>query len=334
MSQTGQCIALTGATGFLGSHIADVLLAEGFQVRAAVRPTSNLRWLTGKPLQTLPVDLLDPAACANFLDGTDGLIHCAGLVSGTDEHAYNTANVATTRTLLAAAATSWQNADQPDQKTFLLVSSLAAHGPAGPEQPALETDPCRPVTAYGRSKAAAEALLSDGVWPFRTVIIRPPGLYGPRDADFLPLFKAAQTGFSARIGTHLQALSLVDGRDAAQAAVSLLTTPQAEGVFFVDDGKIGYDFHEMAAALSQAAGRKVRLLTIPLSLMKLTATLVGKKRAARSPVLNVDRLHDLVASGWVCNGHKLTATTGFQAAYDLTRGFTETMAFYQEHHWL
>jgi len=331
MSQAGDCIALTGATGFLGSHIADDLLARGYRVRAAVRPSSNLRWLEGKALEIRQVDLVDPGSVKPFLEDTQGLIHCAGVVSAPSDAAYLAGNVDTTITLLESARDTWPAA--ADQ-AVVLISSLAAHGPAAPETPALETNPCAPVTAYGRSKVAAEKVVTEGDWPFRTAILRPPGLYGPRDADFLPLFKAAKAGFSARIGTHLKALSLVDGRDAARAAVDLLLTSTAHGIFFVDDGHLGYDFHEMNTALARAAGRRVRLLTVPLGLMKLAAAVVGRHRASRSPVLNPDRLADLSGAGWVCDGSKLVGTTGFQAHFDLERGFSETLAFYKEQRWL
>jgi dihydroflavonol-4-reductase len=319
-----QTVALTGATGFLGSHIADCLLAAGRQVRCSVRPTSSLRWLEGKPLQTVETDLLDPASCRAFLDGCTAVIHCAGVVSATDEPTYRQGNVETTRVLLETAAEMWAGQEAGD-RCFVLVSSLAAFGPAGLARPATEDQPCAPITAYGRSKLAAENLIGGRTWPFRTTILRPPGLYGPRDGDFLPLFRAASRGFTARIGRRMEGLSLVDGRDAAAAAVALLTTPGARGVYFVDDGHGGYRWPEVAAALGEAMGRQVRLLHIPLGLLRLLARLVGRRRAVRSPVLNPDRMRDLDTPGWVCDGQRLRRETGFTAGFDLTRGFTATV---------
>lgn len=332
MTEGRGLIALTGATGFLGSHIADVLVDHGYQVRASIRASSNLRWLKGKPVQTVPVDLTDSAACADFLAGTDGLIHCAGVVSAPSAKIYNTANVTSTARLLEAAASAW--AGREKSTAFILVSSLAAHGPAGLGNPAVETDTNHPITDYGRSKLAAEELLADHEQTFRTAILRPPSLYGPRDAEFLPLIKLAVRGWTGRLGRSLTGLSLVDGRDAAAAAVALLECPTATGPFFVDDGRTGYDWPALAAALGVMAGRNIRTLTIPLGLLKLASTLIGRGRAARSPVLNRDRIHDLEAGGWVCDGSRLTAVTGFKAQRDAARGFTETLAFYRKENWL
>ncbi len=329
---SGPLIALTGATGFLGSHIADVLLARDYRVRAAVRMTSNLRWLDGKPVETLVVDLTDPADCTRFLAGTDGLIHCAGVVSAPAPEIYHTANVTSTETLLAAAAESW--AGREDAAAFILISSLAAHGPAGMDHPALETDVCNPITHYGRSKLAAEELLTTGEWAFRTAVLRPPSLYGPRDAEFLPLVRMAVWGWTGRLGSRMTGLSLVDGRDAAEAAVVLLETKSATGPYFVDDGRTGYDWPAMAEALGQMAGRRIRTLKVPLGLLKSVSWLAGSSRAARSAVLNRDRIRDLDTVGWVCDGRRLTAATGFRAQRDASLGFTETLVFFRKEGWL
>ncbi len=329
---SGPVIALTGATGFLGSHIADTLLDRGYRVRASTRVTSSLRWLDGKPIETRQTDLTDTDDCCEFLADTAGLIHCAGAVSAPSRIIYQTANVTSTACLLEAAASAWEK--QQDIKGFVLISSLAAHGPAGLDNPALETDPSLPITEYGRSKLAAEELLSSGEWPFRTAVLRPPSLYGPRDREFLPLIKLAIHGWTGRLGSRMTGLSLVDGRDAATAAVALLETASARGTFFVDDGRTGYDWSALAEALEKMAGRRIRTLRLPLVWLKILSFLAGTSRAARSPVLNRDRIHDLETDGWVCDGSRLAAATGFRAQRDAARGFAETLDFYREEGWL
>jgi len=332
---SGRLIALTGATGFLGSHIADALLARGYRVRASIRRTSSLRWLEGKPVETRLTDLGDPDDCTEFMAGASGLIHNAGVVIGPDEEAYHRGNVATTAALIEAAKRQWdkrQWGDADSPPGFVLVSSLAAHGPAGLDHPAVESGFCRPLTGYGRSKLAAELMLSEPGLPFRSVVLRPPSLYGPRDKEFLPLIKAALKGWTIRPGS-LQGLSLVDGRDAAAAAVALLEHPRALGAYFVDDGHLGYSFDELAAVLAEVAGRTVRTLRIPLWVMKTASFLIGRG-AVHSPVLNRDRIHDLDAPGWVCDGSRLVEETGFRPQRSAAVGLAETLAFYREEGWL
>ncbi len=316
-------IALTGATGFLGSHIADLLLAGGWSVRASVRESSSLRWLEGKPVELLTIDLDDIDDCRRLLQGTAGLIHCAGVVSARDEAGFRRGNVDTTAALLAAAAAEWTEPVPDPAPAFVLVSSLAAHGPAPLQEPATESMPSAPISAYGRSKREAERLAATAPGLFRRAVLRPPSLYGPRDREFLPLLSLARRGWAVRVGRRLGGLSLVDGRDAAAAAVALLATPTAEGIFFVDDGTRGYDFPALARALGEAAGRRVRLLTLPLGLVSLVARLAP----GASPVLAADRVADLRQVGWVCDGSRLVAATGLAPARRAARGFAETMAF-------
>ncbi len=184
----GALVAVTGGTGFLGSHVCDLLLARGHRVRTTARASSDLRWLRGKPIEILTCDLDDPAAVDALLAGCEGVVHCAGAVAAPAEADYQRVNVGLTRALLEGCARA------EGLGAFVLISSLAAAGPAGPEAPRTEDMPPAPITAYGRSKRDAEALVHGAAWPFRVISLRPPALYGPRDREFLPLFKAARRG--------------------------------------------------------------------------------------------------------------------------------------------
>lgn len=342
-------VALTGATGFLGSHIADVLLASGLQLRVSARTTSDLRWLRGKPLEIKQVPLVPPAEQSRataagipaeiadqaednpevreFLAGARAVIHCAGVTVARNEAEYRRHNVDTTSRLLAAARRT------STCRVFVLISSLAAGGPGTATEPRREEDPCLPISAYGRSKLAAERLLADRTLPFRTVILRPPALYGPRDRAFLPLFRLARSGWVPRLGRQLQNLSLVDARDAARAAHTLLITASATGPYYIEDGHV-YGWGEIAAALARASNRRVRTFTIPVGLLRTAARLVGPRLAQRSTMLNEGRLGDISVPGWVCSGEKLRRDTGFGAHWNLESGFTETMAYYLRNGWL
>ena len=315
---------VTGATGFLGSHIVETLLARGWRVRAAVRPTSDLRWLQGRPVRTvLPGDSAE--GTARLLEAADAVIHCAGVVSARDEAAYFAGNVAPARRLIDAAAAT------PRVRSFVLVSSLAATGPSLPDRPRREDDPPAPVSAYGRSKLAGERLLTPDL-PFRWCIIRPPALYGPRDAAFLPLFAWARRGWTVSVRGGLSALSLLDGRDCAAATVALLETERASGVYQVDDGR-AYGWDDIAAALRGATGRRVRAVPVALGALRLAARLAGAA-AALSPLLRPERLASVTAPAWTGDGARLREATGFRAGRDLARGFRETWEFYREAGWL
>ena len=295
--EAGALVAVTGATGFLGSHVCDALLQRGYRVRAAARATSDLCWLRGKPIEVVTVDLergrLGPHPGQRVPGRGPLRRRRLGARRGRRSSAPTSTRLRGCSTLAAA---------EPAVRTFVLVSSLAAHGPTGVTSPRREAQPSQPISGYGRSKRDAEALVHGRAWTFRTVTLRPPSLYGPRDRAFLPLFKAAARGWTARLGTRLQGLSLVDGRDAASAVVALLDTPTAPGAYFVDDGagdsgKLaarrrlpwGYLWLEINYALSVVWRRRVREITLPLATLRLAGSLA---RATGRPVpslLTVDR---------------------------------------------
>ena len=329
MTSDPSLVALTGGSGFLGSHIADALLAAGHRVRVAVRATSNLQWLADKAVETVVVDLADTDACVEFLRGTSSLVHCAGVVSGPNENSYQRGNVLPTVNLVSAAKKVWQ-----DDATFILISSLAAHGPGSLDKPALEDDPCRPITAYGRSKRDAEKVLLEAEVEYRRVILRPPSLYGPRDREFLPLLKAATMGWTVRLGNRMTGLSLVDGRDAAAATLALLKTATASGIYFISDRQLGYTWREVQTALGTAVGRTVRRVDVPLGALRVAAGLTGLLGREASLLLNPDRMRDIDTEGWVCDGSRLTRDTGFVARHTAASGFTDTLDFYRKQGWL
>jgi nucleoside-diphosphate-sugar epimerase len=332
-------VAVTGATGFLGSHVCDTLLAGGVPVRAAARATSDHRWLAGKDLTVVETALDEPASLDALLDGCRGVIHCAGVVMA-DAATYQAVNVDGTAALLDAARRTGT------VSAFVLVSSLAAGGPAGLDHPRDETLPDAPVSGYGRSKLAAESLLTGG-WPFRTVSLRPPSLYGPRDREFLPLLRGAARGWTARLGRQLQGLSLVDGRDAARAALALLEADRATGVYHLDDGPgpdgpcdpgrrwpWGYDWDELHAVLRGLFQRPVRRVTVPLPLLAAARRLAPAALRHRSPVLHPDRSVDLAQPGWVCTAARLRRDTGWQPRWDLASGLRDTLDFTRRRGWL
>jgi nucleoside-diphosphate-sugar epimerase len=330
----GAVVALTGATGFLGSHVADALIARGYVVRASLRPTSDTRWLVGKPVQTKLVDLSGSAPDArnpwsanldDFLRDAEAVVHCAGVVLAAGEEGYRRGNVDPTRNLLAAAAR------QAHCRIFLLISSLAAAGPGPAQRARREEDPPAPLTPYGRSKLAAEQLLLGAEYPFRTIVLRPCALYGPRDRAFLPLFRLAGRGWSPHLRCPLQALSLLDGRDAATAAVSLLEDPAAGGVYFASDG-LAHGWEDLRACLALAWNHRVRRLSVPRWFLAGLGRLAGTRWGGRHHLLA--RLPELAAPGWVCSGERLRRQTGFLPARDLRRGLTETLDFYRRHGWI
>ena len=180
-------VLVTGASGFLGSHIAEALVKDGHDIRVLVRETSDRRFLAGFPHEEAIGDVTHPASLPPALAGVAAVVHAAGLVKARSPEEFDAVNAKGTANLLAAL-----DEAAPGLRRFVYVSSLAAHGPSEDGRPRPPDAPPLPITAYGRSKLKGEELVRAWRGSTRAVIIRPPVIYGPRDSQLLPFFRLAR----------------------------------------------------------------------------------------------------------------------------------------------
>ena len=201
---------VTGATGFVGSHLVDALRARDVAVRALVRPTSDVRRLGASGTEVVAPDFEDAAAVAAALERVRVVYHLAAATRAHDEAAYRRANVGTTRVLMNAAAT------LPQPPRVVVLGSLAAVGPSFDGRPVAEDAPPRPLTAYGRTKLEAERVaLASPVVP--VVVLRAPAVYGPRDRDLFTFFRLAALGIMPVPAGPDRAIQLIHVRDLVEA---------------------------------------------------------------------------------------------------------------------
>ena len=325
-------VLLTGATGFVGSHILDALRVRGTSTILLLRQTSNRRFIeTHLPhVEVRLGSISDPASLREALRDATHVIHCAGLTKALRHAEFFEVNRGGTRNVVEAVN---QHRDQIQR--LVHISSLAAAGPAAATNPAREDDPPNPVSEYGRSKLAGEReVREDCQTDF--VVLRPPAVYGPRDTEFLRLFKAVKSHLLPCFGGGRQALSFVFVRDLAEAVVTSLTHPAAaRGTFFVAAPAV---VTARQLAEEMAAQMKVWTLPLPLptpilwpvcALQEMVSRLSG-----RANVLSRQKYAELRASAWVCDPAKLRRELGFACATDLRKGIAETLAWYREQRWL
>jgi len=317
---------VTGGTGFVGSHLLEALLRRGDTVRALVRSPARAAALGLDDVAWIPGDLDDPDALTRASEGVDVIYHVAGLVMARDEAEFHAVNAAGTRRLLEAAA--------PFGPRIVLVSSLAAAGPAAPGRPLIGTEPPRPVTAYGRSKLAAEAIVRTGPLPW--VIIRPPAVYGPRDREMFRVFRAAQLGVAPVFGTGDQELSLVFGPDLAGAIVAAGNARDAlGGVFYAAHPEVTTS-ERLVRRVAAGFGREVRVVRIPVPVGRamLAVTGVAARLTSRATILTADKGNELFQPAWTCDPTPLAEATGWRAGHGLDAGIAESIAWYREAGWL
>jgi nucleoside-diphosphate-sugar epimerase len=325
-------VLLTGANGFVGSHILDRLVRQQIPTVALLRPNSERAFLAGQlaqvEIRTARFD--DAAALDAALEGITHVIHCAGATKALNTAGFFAANQGVTRDLVAAV-----NRRAPNIQRFLLVSSLAAAGPGTPMTPRTENHSPAPVSDYGRSKLAAEEEVvrsCQADWS----IIRPPAVYGPRDREFLRLFKAAQSHLRPTFGGGRQALTLVFVHDLAAVIVAALTHPRASRqVFFAGATEV-----VTTAELATAVAKALDAWTLPLPLPNIVLWLACQwaelvtRISGKANVLSAQKWAELKAPGWVCDVSKLQRELGCGCPTGLTEGFARTKEWYVQHNWL
>ena len=322
---------VTGGTGFVGGHLAEALLAQGVgEVRCLVR--SDPKWLAGLPVTLVPGDLFSADALRSALAGADAVYHAAGLTRAADQAALDRANVDGTRSLLLAARDAAPNA------RVVVTSSLEAMGPNrvrldGTPVPATEADVPAPRSMYGRSKAAMERLVRDEFGDLAPVIVRPPAVYGPREADIFEMIRGASRGVFPVVGdSTARRLSLVHVRDLVRGMVE--ASGEAGETFFVGSER-GYAWNEVYAAVRAALGRTVVRLPVPGAAMGVAGRVsewVGGLRGAVPP-LTRDKA-EAARHAWTCSVGKAAETFGYEQTVGLEAGMAETVAWYRAQGWL
>jgi nucleoside-diphosphate-sugar epimerase len=318
---------VTGGTGFVGSHLVDVLHGGGHDVTALIRSPAKAARIVEMGVRTARGDLDDQAALEAACDGRDSVFHVAGLVAARSEKEFLRVNRDGTRNVVAAAS-------RARVSRFVLVSSMAAAGPSRPGRPLSGDEARSPVTAYGRSKLAAEDVVRDS--GLEWTILRPPMVYGPRDTEVLRVFKIARGGIVPVFGSGRQELSAVYATDLAEALVAAAVNAAAAGKTYYACHPETFTSEEFARKAGRALGRDVRIVSLPAGLARgLLAVTGGLARlAGRTTVLDRDKANELLAAAWTGDPAPLMRETGWRADHDLDSGVEATVAWCQASGWL
>jgi nucleoside-diphosphate-sugar epimerase len=324
-------IAVTGGTGFVGSHVVELLLDRpGVEVRCLVLPGEAPLWLEGKPVTFFKGDVTDRSTLGAFLSGCDAIANIAGLTRAWNEEGFMAVNVRGAVNLAEAAL-----AIPNGPRHIVSISSHAAVGPCPEGRCADEDDPMRPLTPYARSKAALESALRGYEGRLHTTFIRAPSVYGPRDRDFLQYFKLVKRGFRIIVGKR-NAISLVYVKTLAQAIASCLLNPAAFGqaFFIADDGE--YDWDDFSAMVEKALGKKTLRIHVPDGLVAVVALIAeaAKPLLKRPPLIDKSKLLDMRQPRWVVSTAKAKRLIGFKPIMATEDAIAETACWYEENGWI
>ncbi|MEM9073601.1 MAG: NAD-dependent epimerase/dehydratase family protein [Myxococcota bacterium] len=318
---------ITGASGFVGRRLRQFLTREGLEVVALRRPGSPPA-KTGRAVQASYDDL--PALTQLMREEKpDWVFHVAGVTKGVKYDDFWRGNVLPTQNLLKAL-----EAGHPDVRRFVHVSSLTSYGPSTPGRPTREEDPRRPVEHYGRSKLEAEEIVEDErnlPW----TIVRPAGVYGPGDVDYLELFKITRRGINLFFGNrrHHKSVIYIDDCVRAIALAAQSDRSQGQGYFLCDGSPLTWD--DFQRHVVAAMDRRVLTLNLPGTFTQLAA--VGGELATRidgkARLLNRQKARMGAQKAWTCSGEKAAQDFGFEAAVFPAEGTRLTHEWYQHEGW-
>ena len=316
---------VTGATGFVGSHLVDALQRRGATVTALARSAEKAASLTSQGVRVVAGHLHDETALLQAARDQDVVYHVAGVVAARNEAEFLRANRDGTKHVVAAA-------ESAGTRNFVLVSSLAAGGPS-PRGLALDgSEPPRPVTSYGKSKLASEEVVRSS--RLQWSIVRPPMVYGPRDREVLKVFRLVRYGIAPLFGDGTQELSAIHAADLANALV--LASEAPTGKTYVACHPEIFTSEEFARVIGRTMKRSVRTLKVPpmlgralLSVTEATARLTGQ-----TTILTADKANEFFQAAWTGDPTPLISDTGWQPGYDLEAGMADTYHWYRKAGWL
>lgn len=346
-------VLITGASGFIGSFIVSEGLKQGFEVWAGMRGTSSRGYLQDERIHFAQLDLSNPQRLQEQLLGYkaemsgerwDYVVHAAGATKCLHKEDFFRTNTQGTRNLIDALR---ETAMTP--RRFIFLSSLSIFGAireepirsATPENPwiyapIMLSDTPRPNTAYGQSKLQAEQYLTS-LTDFPYTILRPTGVYGPREKDYFLMAQSIKQHTDFAVGYRPQEITFVYMMDVVQAVYKCMNAPAALGkAYFLSDGQI-YNSRRFSDLLQQYMGNPwVLHIKAPLWFLRIVCSISGKisQWTGKMNALNEDKYHILSQRNWQCDIEPARRDFGYEPAWPLERGVEATVKWYQENGWL
>ncbi len=322
---------VTGASGFIGSHLVELLVKKGYDVRILARKASNLRWLEGVTVEQAHGDFFDPESLRKAVEGVDYVYHNAGVTKAKLPEEYYRGNTETTKKMLEAVLEA-----NPRLKRFVLVSSQAAEGPSASLDPVNEEVPPHQLTTYGRSKWEAEKAVNAMADRLPVTIVRPPVVYGPRDRDVYEFFTTVARGLQPVVGFKEKYVSLIHAADLVRGFVMAAESDRACSQTYFISSKRVYSWGEIGDTTKKVMGKKVLRVRVPEPGVYVIAAFAEffSKFSPKPALINFEKARDMVQDYWTCSAAKAKRDFGFEQQIELEEGIRETVEWYRQMKWL
>jgi len=319
---------ITGATGFVGGHLAELLSREGWRIRALVRGTSDTSRLRALGAELVTGSLDDADAIARASDGADTVFHLAARTTAPSEAEFHRANAEGTRNVARGAA---RAGTRPRRLVYL--GSYAACGPSIDGRPRGMEETPRPLTAYGRTKLEGEAAAREAeAAGVELLILRSPSVYGPGDRAFLPVFRLAKRALAPIPTGPVRRLHMLYVHDLVRALANAAEAPT--GTYAVAE-PVAHAYEELVDTIGRAVrGRAPLHVPVPAPLLRAAGTVTDRLGGVLKTggVFSREKADEMLAEGWVCD---LTGSDRLlPRATPLAEGVAETARWYREKGWI
>jgi nucleoside-diphosphate-sugar epimerase len=336
-------ILITGASGFIGSFIVEEALRRGFETWAAVRGSSSRQFLTDERIHFIELNLSsEEQLCEQLKDHQfDYVVHAAGVTKCLNKADFHRINTEGTQNLVRAII-----ALKMPLRRFVYISSLSIMGAIREQQPyteILESDEARPNTAYGRSKLEAEQWLASllsrtggvgGGFPY--VILRPTGVYGPRERDYFMMAKSIQSHTDFAVGYKQQDITFVYVTDVVQAVFLAMEKGQTGRKYFLSDGEV-YQSSTFSNLIRKELGNPWWIrITAPIWVLRVV-TFVGEyvgRLTGKVTALNNDKYNIMRQRNWRCDIEPARQELGYEPQVKLEEGVRRSIKWYKDNGWL
>ncbi len=322
-------VLLTGASGFIGGRLRDALLDAGVDVVSIRRPGSP----PAKKGRSVEAGYADTRTLDNIVrtEKPDYVLHVAGATKGVSYEDFRQANVMPTKNLLDAL-----QKEHPGVKRFVHISSLASYGPSTAANPHVEANERRPIEFYGQSKLEAEKVVEGVGKSLPWTIVRPSGVYGPGDVDYLNLFREIERGRNVYFGNRKRWFSAIFVDDLVAAILLAMTHERAvsQGYFVCDGKPVTWEMFQ--EAMVAAGGKRVRTLDLPEFLVNIAAmggefaTMIDKQPR----LFNRQKAKMGAAEAWLCKSDHLRQSLGWKSHVPVEEGLRRTFDWYRKEKWL
>ncbi|MDO8734609.1 MAG: NAD-dependent epimerase/dehydratase family protein [Elusimicrobiota bacterium] len=347
---------VTGATGFLGSHLVEELLKQNFSVKCPVRNPKKLKWLEGLPVEIVCGDCSDKKSLELAVENTDYVFHSAGLVRAIKSDELYTTNVVGTKNLVEAVFKK-----NPNIKRFVYISSQAASGPSegsciprrvtpdfsrvgvSPDKKIgvnsanrkTEDEMANPVSHYGFSKLLGELEVLKFKEKLPVTILRPPSIYGPRDNDVFVFFDYAKKGFLP-IPSDEKFINISYVSDIVDGIISSALKDTAKGqTYFIGDDKV-FSWKDLCEVLKKTVNPKARIIKTPYFIFWTSAFFseIIARIKNKPALVSFDKLNEMKQKSWLFSSAKSKSDLGYATKISLEEGIKITYNWYKNNNWL